>query len=110
MEVVISFFAEPVIHVSPMTLTTARIFQELVKICKKLVEQTKEQISKEHVSKPTKRAHDESESHQESSTAESPSVECLEPLPPSNVSVRVDESMVSLLRSARGSLLQYDIY
>ena len=60
MEIVISYFSEPIIHVNDITATTARIFEELVKVAKKYVEKTGFQASK-----PTKRSHDESDSEQD---------------------------------------------
>lgn len=60
MEVVISYFSEPIIHVNDITATTARIFEELVKVAKKYVEKTGFKASK-----PTKRSHDESDSEQD---------------------------------------------
>jgi hypothetical protein len=75
MEVVISYFSEPVIHVNHVTATTARIFEELVNVAKKYVEKTNLQASK-----PTKRGHDEGDSEQDISD-----------LPPEDVSP--DESL-----------------
>lgn len=60
MEVVISYFSEPMIHVNDVTATTARIFEELVKVAKKYVEKTGFKTSK-----PTKRSHDEDDSEQD---------------------------------------------
>jgi hypothetical protein len=54
MDIVISYIAEPVIHVSQHTAVAARIFIELVNVARKLVEKTLLQGSK-----PAKRGHDE---------------------------------------------------
>jgi hypothetical protein len=60
MEVVTSYFSDPVIHVNHITATTARIFEELVNVAKKYVEKTSLQVSK-----PTKRGHDDGDSEQD---------------------------------------------
>ena len=89
MEIVISFFSEPVIHVSPITITTARIFEELVNVARKLVEKTSS-----HISKPAKRGHDEADPQQDVAqvlpTGSEPSRPFLEP----NVKVELSGSLV----------------
>jgi hypothetical protein len=69
MEVVISYFSDPVIHVNHITATTARIFEELVNVAKKYVEKTGLQVSK-----PTKRGHDDGDSEQDISNMPSEDV------------------------------------
>ena len=60
MEIVISYFSEPAIHVNDVTATAARIFEELVNVAKKYVEKTGVQLSK-----PMKRGHDEADPEQD---------------------------------------------
>jgi hypothetical protein len=78
MESVISFFSKPVIRMSPITSTAARIFEELVAISKKLVEKTTDNLHK-----PAKRTRDESDSQQDNSqdplTNSSPTQPFLDP-------------------------------
>ena len=90
MEIVVSFFSPPVIsHVSPITATAARIFEELVNVAKKLVEKTSSQIPK-----LAKRGHDETDSQQYSAQVSPAGSEPPRPFLGSNMNVEPSGSVV----------------